>query len=77
MPADDASINLTHHFLIAMPGMQDQAFARSVVYLCEHSARGALGLVIDARGRPLVRSLPSDPEARRDRIQQWLWDMGA
>lgn len=47
MPADDASINLTHHFLIAMPGMEDEAFARSVVYLCEHSARGALGLVIN------------------------------
>ncbi|HKB53866.1 MAG TPA: YqgE/AlgH family protein [Ramlibacter sp.] len=47
MPADDASMNLTHHFLIAMPGMPDQAFARSVVYLCEHSERGALGLVIN------------------------------
>lgn len=47
MPADDDSINLTHHFLIAMPGLQDEAFARSVVYLCEHSSRGALGLVIN------------------------------
>jgi putative transcriptional regulator len=47
MPADADSINLTHHFLIAMPGLQDEAFARSVVYLCEHSARGALGLVIN------------------------------
>jgi putative transcriptional regulator len=47
MPADADSINLTHHFLIAMPGLQDEAFAKSVVYLCEHSARGALGLVIN------------------------------
>jgi len=47
MPADDPSINLTHHFLIAMPGMQDEAFAKTVVYLCEHSERGALGLVIN------------------------------
>jgi len=38
---------------------------------------GALGLIIDARGRPLTRHLPSDPEMRRDQIQQWLWDMGA
>jgi hypothetical protein len=37
---------------------------------------GALGLVVDARGRPLARHLPSDPEMRRERIQQWLWDMG-
>ncbi|WP_048441444.1 YqgE/AlgH family protein [Caenimonas sp. SL110] len=47
MPADESSINLTHHFLIAMPGLQDAAFSKSVVYLCEHSARGALGLVIN------------------------------
>ena len=42
-----ASMNLTHHFLIAMPGMEDASFARSVVYLCEHSERGALGLIIN------------------------------
>ena len=41
------SMNLTHHFLIAMPGLQDGSFARSVVYLCEHSPKGALGLVIN------------------------------
>ncbi|MDB5879061.1 MAG: hypothetical protein JWQ41_2475 [Variovorax sp.] len=40
-------MNLTHHFLIAMPGMEDATFSRSVVYLCEHSERGALGLVIN------------------------------
>jgi hypothetical protein len=38
---------------------------------------GALGLIVDARGRPLARQLPADPELRRDQIQQWLWDMGA
>jgi putative transcriptional regulator len=47
MPADETTINLTHHFLIAMPGLEDEAFAKSVIYLCEHSARGALGLVIN------------------------------
>ena len=47
MPAQPEPINLTHHFLIAMPGLEDEAFARSVVYLCEHSPRGALGLVIN------------------------------
>ncbi len=49
--ADDAqSINLTNHFLIAMPGMEDGTFARSVVYVCEHSERGALGLIINKPG---------------------------
>jgi len=47
MPADASTINLTHHFLIAMPGLEDASFAKSVIYLCEHSARGALGLVIN------------------------------
>ena len=47
MSADSAPINLTNHFLIAMPGLEDAAFSRSVVYLCEHSERGALGLVIN------------------------------
>jgi putative transcriptional regulator len=47
MSADFAPINLTHHFLIAMPGLSDALFGRSVVYLCEHSERGALGLVIN------------------------------
>ena len=47
MPADSASINLTNHLLIAMPGLRDETFARTVVYMCEHSERGALGLVIN------------------------------
>jgi putative transcriptional regulator len=47
MNAETPSINLTHHFLIAMPGLQDETFNKSVVYMCEHSERGALGLVIN------------------------------
>lgn len=44
---DCASIDLKHHFLIAMPGLEDETFARSVIYMCEHSARGAMGLIIN------------------------------
>ena len=40
-------INLTNHFLIAMPGMAGDTFAGSVIYLCEHTEKGALGLVIN------------------------------
>lgn len=47
MSADSAPINLTNHFLIAMPGLRDEVFSRSVVFMCEHSERGALGLVIN------------------------------
>jgi putative transcriptional regulator len=42
-----APINLTNQFLIAMPGMLDETFAGAVVYLCEHSEKGALGLMIN------------------------------
>jgi len=57
MSADSAPINLTHHFLIAMPGLDDEAFAKSVVYLCEHSERGALGLVINKPSEIRVKGL--------------------
>lgn len=38
---------LTDHFLIAMPAMTDPNFARSVVYIGQHSAEGAMGLMIN------------------------------
>jgi len=47
MATPEAPINLTNQFLIAMPGMADPTFSGSVVYLCEHNERGALGLVIN------------------------------
>src|SRR5262245_59470923 len=45
--SEGGGINLTNQFLIAMPGMADDTFAGSVIYLCEHTERGALGLVIN------------------------------
>ncbi|HET7864887.1 MAG TPA: YqgE/AlgH family protein [Burkholderiaceae bacterium] len=45
--SDGNGINLTNQFLIAMPGMADDTFAGTVIYLCEHTERGALGLVIN------------------------------
>lgn len=38
---------LKHHFLIAMPHMEDPRFAHTLIYLCEHNAEGAMGLVIN------------------------------
>ena len=40
-------MDLKHQFLIAMPAMADPNFSGSVVYICDHSDRGALGLVIN------------------------------
>ena len=39
--------NLTDYFLIAMPEMDDQFFAGSVVYICEHNDDGAMGVCIN------------------------------
>lgn len=41
------TISLTNHFLIAMPGMQDPNFSRTVTYVCEHTEHGAMGIVIN------------------------------
>ena len=47
-------INLTHHFLIAMPSMADPYFAKSLTYVCEHNEQGALGVVVN---RPIDMTL--------------------
>ncbi len=38
---------LTGHMLIAMPGMQDPRFDKSLIYMCAHSPEGAMGLVVN------------------------------
>ena len=38
---------LTGHLLIAMPTMRDPRFTRTVIYLCAHTAEGAMGLVLN------------------------------
>jgi putative transcriptional regulator len=48
------SINLTNHFLIAMPNMADPYFSRTLTYVCEHNDQGALGIVVN---RPIDMTL--------------------
>ncbi|MBT9368780.1 YqgE/AlgH family protein [Rhizobium sp. CSW-27] len=43
---------LDGQFLIAMPGMQDGNFERTVVYVCAHSPAGAMGFIIN-RSQPI------------------------
>lgn len=42
-----AGMQLVDHFLIAMPSMLDPVFGGTVIYLCEHNANGALGVIIN------------------------------
>ena len=46
--------NLTHHFLIAMPAVQEGIFAGTLTYICEHNENGALGIVVN---RPISLTL--------------------
>jgi putative transcriptional regulator len=48
------SIDLSNQFLMAMPGVVGGELAGTVIYICEHSEKGALGLVIN---RPTDLSL--------------------
>ena len=41
------TVNLTNHFLIAMPGMADPYFSKTLTFICEHNDQGALGVVVN------------------------------
>ena len=64
-----SQIDLTHHFLIAMPSMADPYFAKSLTYICEHNEQGALGLVVN---RPIDMTL----QALFERLSLTLSDNG-
>ncbi len=40
-------MDLTHHFLLSMPGLADSWFEKTVTYIFEHNDDGALGFVIN------------------------------
>jgi len=58
---------LTNHYLIAMPALEDPNFAHSVTYICEHSAEGAMGIVINRPSElklsDIVDQMSLDPPA--------------
>ncbi len=62
-------MDLQGHFLIAMPGMADVRFDRSVIYICTHSDAGAMGLIVnklldDISFEVIVRQLIDDNLAK-------------
>ncbi|NCU21345.1 YqgE/AlgH family protein [Candidatus Falkowbacteria bacterium] len=65
---------LTGHCLVAMPGMGDPRFDGTVIYLCTHSAEGAMGLVInrgldDISFPDIVGQLGIDPTPQCDLVR--------
>ena len=65
--ASASCIDLTNQFLIAMPGMADENFEGSVIYLCEHNEKGALGLVINKPIDIKLKNLFEKVELKLDR----------
>ena len=45
---------LDGQMLIAMPTMRDERFARSLIYMCAHSAEGAMGIVVNHPARDIT-----------------------
>lgn len=44
-----SSYNLTGHFLIAMPSLNDDFFNHAVTYICEHDDTGSFGIIINQK----------------------------
>ena len=60
----------TNHLLIAMPALTDSDFAHSVTLVCEHSAKGALGIILNKPSPMVLRDVLSQMklEARDEAI---------
>ncbi len=61
-------VNFTNQFLIAMPGIGGDTFAGAVIYLCEHTDKGALGLVINKPIDIKLKNLFEKVELSLDRV---------
>ena len=58
MAIDELTLgSLCDHFLIAMPGLNDSSFAHTVTYICEHSDKGAMGVVINTATPMLLKEI--------------------
>ena len=53
-PGPALSSSLTNHLLVAMPSLTDPNFSQSVALICEHTEKGALGIVLN---KPLPMTL--------------------
>ncbi|MBV7297825.1 YqgE/AlgH family protein [Enterovibrio paralichthyis] len=61
-------MNLKNHFLVAMPGMVDDRFKHSVVYMCEHNEDGAMGLMINQPINISVEKMLEQIELDREQV---------
>lgn len=75
MSSTNDSIELTGKLLIAMPGMSDPRFSKSVIFMCAHSSDGSMGLIVN-KPTPELKlgdlldqlKIPKGPENREIRV---------
>lgn len=73
----EAPLDLTGSMLIAMPGMADPRFSQSVIYLCDHSDKGAMGLIVnkpaaDMSFADLLEQLEITPQVKVDSVRVYF-----
>lgn len=52
--------NLTGHFLIAMPALNDGFFNQAVTYICEHDENGSFGIIINQQTGITLKQIASE-----------------
>lgn len=62
---------LTDNFLIAMPGLNDPNFAQTLTYICEHSADGALGIIVNRPTKIRLSDILEQMELKHPVQPQW------
>ena len=67
--------SLKNHFLISVPHLKDPFFEKSVVYLCEHDKKGAMGLIINKaikKNKITLKDSNSDTELNKYLEENYL-----
>ena len=67
------SVDLSKQFLLAMPGMVGGEWANTVIFMCEHNAQGALGLVVNRPTDLMLPDLLQRLSITVSRKSAWRW----
>ncbi len=67
--------NLKGHLLVAMPGMEDNRFSRTVVFICNHDADGAMGFILNHKVQsPTFNEILEELEVERQSVPENEFD---
>lgn len=67
--------NLKGHLLVAMPGMEDNRFSRTVILICNHDADGAMGFILNHKVQsPTFNEILEELEVERQSVPENEFD---